>query len=157
MPVGASDGDDHGSGASSEPTPVSWTIDASKCSNVPADAVIKGTGMQTVRAKETTRDGVTRRKFVARAEGTATDQAGNAYRWTYENTLVERNSEAEPPLFAGEMTDSFRLKGGPVTLRNGFEATFVEGTEAGTAGIYPSSAYGDPFDFPNGPNRCDPL
>ncbi len=157
MPVGASDGDDHGSGSSPEPEAVTWTIDADSCSNVPEGTVIKGTGVLTVRQKETTRDGAIRRKSVARAEGTATDQAGNTYRWSYENTLVQRNSAATPHLFAGEMSDAFRLRGGPVTLRNGFEATAVDDLAAGTFGIYPSSAYGDPFNFPSGPNRCDPL
>lgn len=166
--VGVSSADAHGShdgegrgggkgGATVTTKPVDFTITSAVCGRLAAGVTIAGSGTLTSRLKETVKGGVTTKRFADHAEGTATDQAGNSYTWAYDNALVMRNGAATPTLFAGEMTDSFTLKGGPNALANGFEATYVEDTGAGTFGIYPSSSFGDPFTFPAGPNLCDPL
>ena len=62
------------------PFPVSWTIDSANCTQLPAGTKVTGSGMMTV--ETTTRvdqQGVTHVRFVAQAEGEASDQDGNAY------------------------------------------------------------------------------
>ena len=140
-------------------TSVSWTIADGQCSLLPAGTVITGTG--TLLDKVTTRnrrDGTMSITFDDHASGTATDQNGNVYEWRYDNDLKQANTIANPNFYTGRMTDSFRLRGGgPLHLSNGFVANIEEDRTAGTFVINPLSSYGDPFNFPNGPNRCDPL
>jgi hypothetical protein len=139
---------------------VTWTLSWENCSMVPHGTVVEGTGEIDRGFSTTTRRGITTERFDDRAEGTATDQDGNTYTWTYRNTLTVKNTAGEPDVFSGRMADRFRLSGdGPIKLSNGFRADYVEdrSTDPWTWGIYPRSSYGDPFNFPTGPNRCDPL
>lgn len=137
--------------------PVQWTIDAASCGELPPGTVLVGDGTLTSRTKERIRNGIMTRRVVEHADGTARDQQGNTYHWAYDNELQVRNSAATPMLFSGVMVDTFVLSGGPASIDNGFEGTYVEDNSAGTFGIYPTSVSGDPFTFPSGPGRCDPI
>jgi hypothetical protein len=140
------------------PRDVTWTMDSTGCSLLPAGTVLNAAGVLYPEFTSKTKKGVTTEHFDDHAEGTATDQNGVVYTWTYDNELTERNSANSPTLFSGKMTDKFRLKTqGATVLSNGFEAIYVEDRVGGTFGIYPTSSYGDPFQFPSGPGRCDPL
>jgi hypothetical protein len=89
--------------------------------------------------------------------GTATDQAGNAYVFNYANDFRVSNSGASPGVFSGRMTDSFSLAGqGPAKLHNGFQAIFT--TDFDTLNTFdPLNSRGDPLDFATGAAACDPL
>jgi hypothetical protein len=139
------------------PRDVAWTMDSVACSLLPGGTVLTATGVLTPKFKSKSVNGVTTETFDDHAEGTATDQDGNTYTWSYDNALRIRNSAHSTTLFSGDMTDKFRLWGGPIELANGFDATYVEDRGAGTFGIYPRSSYGDPFGFPNIGGHCDPL
>ncbi len=155
--VASADGKHGGKTSTTTTSAVGWTLESANCSTLPPGTTITGSGELTSKKTERTKRGVTSLKFADHAEGTATDQNGNTYRWTYDNELSMENAPDWPLLFHGEMTDVFRLTGGPIQLSNGFEAVTVEDQGAGTFAIYPESSYGDPFNFPTGPNRCDPL
>lgn len=144
---------------------VSWTLTeahtfgSAQCDLLPAGTTINGRGTLVSRMTVSlAANGVRTEEFDERARGRATDQAGNRYRWEYDNESSVTNSVASPLVYTGEMTDAFELGGkGPISLDNGFEADIVDNRVAGTFTINPRSSFGDPFDFPNGPNRCDPL
>ena len=138
---------------------VSWTLTKTECNLLPAGTTINGRGTLVSRMTVSlAANGVVTEEFDDRARGRATDQAGNRYRWEYDNESSVTNSVASPLVYTGEMTDAFELGGkGPISLDNGFVADIVDNREAGTFTINPRSSFGDPFDFPNGPNRCDPL
>lgn len=138
---------------------VIWTLTDSQCSYLPTGTVVTGTG--TLVDEVTTklnRDGSVSITYDDLATGTATDQVGNVYQWRYDNLLRHANSVASPNVFRGRMIDSFRLSGdGPIRLNNGFVANTVDDRTAGTFTLDPVSSRGDPFTFPSGPGRCDPL
>lgn len=138
---------------------VSWTLTDAQCSFVPPGTKIDGTGsLVVVFTESTNRRGETTWDFDARAHGSATDQDGNVYEWRYHNILRETNTVAEPDVFTGPTTDAFRLKGdGPIRLRNGFRAVVTDDYGAGTVVFNNLTSFGDPFDFVNIRNRCDPL
>jgi hypothetical protein len=141
--------------------PITWTMDAAACSNLPAGTTIEATGVRTLRLKSVERNGVTKETVIDHAEGTAT-AGGVTYNWTYDNKTTASNSAVAPSLFHGEMTDAFRLSGpGPISLRNGFAAAIFDDRQnppnEKSFGIFPKSAFGDPFNFPFGPGRCDPI
>jgi hypothetical protein len=138
--------------------PVTWVLQG--CSQLPPGTILDGTGTLVDKVTTLTNGDVTSTKNDDHAKGTAVDRAtGKVYKWTYDNVLEVKSIASHPHLLAGEMTDKFRLSGdGPLRLRNGFAAVYVEDKLAGTFGIYPESAYGDPFDFPSGTTpHCDPL
>ena len=156
----ASAGGSHGPrhGGTVVTTPVSWTITNASCSKVPPGAAITGSGTLTDIINEHNDDGVTAVRVDSHATGIAQDQDGNAYTWTYDLRLRSKNTVAAPDVYTGVAVDSFRMSGeGPLRLRNGFVARIVDDRLAGTFAINPISSHGDPFDFPYGPNRCDPL
>ena len=140
------------------PFPVSWTIDSANCTQLPAGTTVTGSGMMTV--ETTTRvdqQGVTHVRFVAQAEGEASDQDGNAYVFRYANNYQIHNSVEQPHNYNGLMVDHFSLRGhGPAALSNGFTARGFEDFAVGTFGLDPISVHGDPFAFPSGPGLCDP-
>ncbi len=128
------------------------------CSLVPEGTILVGKGVLSTWLRTKTRDGVTTEYGRGHGVGTAVDQDGNTYNWEYEHEAESANAEVAPTLFHGTFDDAFRLSGnGPIELRNGFEAVQTEDRGVGTFGFYPEHAYGDPFQFPSGPNRCDPL
>ncbi len=142
-------------------TSVSWEIvGGTNCSQLPPGAVITGEGTLTNQIVfHTGRDGLTTVHWYQIANGSATDQIGNSYRWVYKNHEDLVNSLANPLLYTGTMTDSFGLVGGPLRFSNGFTANVTDdlGNLGGIFIAEPTSVRGDPFNFPSGPGRCDPI
>lgn len=145
-------------GATIEEFPVTFTVSAATCPNLPAGTVVEGTGtMKSITTTRTDKGGVTTIQNASHAQGTATDQAGNSYVFEYENNFRISNSAAEPGVFSGRMTDSFSLAGpGPAKLHNGFQAVFT--TDFATFATFEElNSRGDPLDFATGAAVCDPL
>jgi hypothetical protein len=143
-----------------EQFPVSFTMSSATCPNLRAGTTIKGTGTETSITTTTTdreRNDATTIQNTSQATGTATDQSGNAYVFSYANSFRVSSSSASPGVFSGRMTDSFTLAGlGPARLRNGFQAIVT--TDFSTFFTFnPLSSFGDPLDFATGTARCDPL
>jgi hypothetical protein len=157
-PASAGQGHGPGHGATVVNTPVTWTLTSSGCSKMPPGTTLNGSGTRTDIFKERNHNGVTALSVDSHAEGAAHDQDGNAYTWTYDLHGHARNTMQAPGVFNGIAVDAFRLSGdGPIRLRNGFVARTVEDRVAGTFAFNEISSYGDPFNFPSGPGRCDPL
>lgn len=144
-----------------ETTPVTFEIKSEKCSMLPPETTINGTGTLTSITWTTERR---RHRIVTNsslATGTATDQAGNKYTFLYSNQFRASNTKARPRVYSGVMIDVFTLQGtGPATLSNGFLANYT--TDLGDLQrIRRIDAFGDPIDFkaatPAGFARCDPL
>ena len=153
--------------ASQAPTvdtgPVEFTISWENCDELQEGSTIEGTGTIVSALVQTDRrDGVTVVRNTALAVGTATDQAGNTYTWSYDNRFEARNSTADPSSFSGNMVDEFLLGGdGPEQLHNGFVAdiSYVGSVDAPFA-IYARTSFGDPLEFGNEDKvapRCDPI
>ncbi len=142
-------------------TDVSWQIaGGANCSQLPPGEVISGQGTVTNRIiSHTGSDGLTTVKWYQIAIGSAVDTSGNSYRWVYNNHENLVNSQANLKLFTGTMTDSFKLVGGPFAFANGFSADVTDdlGNLGGIFVAVPTSVKGDPFAFPSGPGRCDPI
>ncbi len=132
--------------------PVSWTIPVGQCPNLAAYESLAGDGVHVLKSTSSTSKGITTIRFDDHAEGTATDQAGNEYHWTYDNTSASSNSLNEPLVFTGTMHDRFRLDGdGPIHLINGFYGSIIDDQLAGTFDITETTGYGDAL------GGCDPL
>jgi hypothetical protein len=138
--------------------PVTFTLSAATCPNLPAGTTIEGTGMEkSITTTRTDAGGITTIQNTSHASGTASDQAGNAYVFNYSNDFRISNSAANPAVFSGRMTDSFSLAGqGPAMLHNGFQAIFTSDF-ATFAAFEPLNSRGDPLDFATGTAVCDPL
>lgn len=143
------------SGTTVETSPVSFTLTAETCQYLSPGTVIEGSGTQrSVTTTRTNRQGVVVVQNATHSSGTATDQDGNVYQFTYSNQF--RVNESEPGLYTGRMTDHFGLAGaGPERLSNGFVANVTTNFE--TFSFDPIIAYGDPISFPEGETHCDPL
>ena len=142
--------------------PANWTLTSAQCSLLPPGTTLTGSGTLTDKKSTETEHGTIEEIYDDFASGTAVDQNGKTYSWTYDNYVKVENDDDNQTLFTGRMSDTFRLKGtgsnkGRIKLRNGFDATVVDDRLAGTFEINPKSSYGDPFNFPLGPGRCDPL
>lgn len=138
---------------------VSWTMTSASCSQLPAGTTIHGSGVLRDKITTTTGNGLVTVAFDSVAKGRATDQAGNVYRWHYDNESSATNSQTNPLIYRGWMTDTFELDGkGPIDVEAGFEADIVEDRAAGTFAVNERSSFGDPliFGLPY-VNRCDPL
>jgi hypothetical protein len=148
-----------GSGATKDSHPVSFTLTSSGCANLPPGTVITGSGIeQSVTETQVDSDGVARMVNSTQAKGTAFDQDGNRYVFTYANESRLSNSVASPDVFSGDMTDSFSLAGnGPAGLHNGFNAFVTLDFSTFAFSAQPRSSRGDPIDFATGAAHCDPL
>jgi hypothetical protein len=146
-------------GATIEEFPVTFTMSPQTCSNLPAGTTIDGVGTMRSITTTTDKDGIKTIHNTSHANGTATDQAGNAYVFNYANDFRVSNSGASPGVFSGRMTDSFSLAGqGPAKLHNGFQAIFTtDFLPNGLATFDPLNSRGDPLDFATGAAACDPL
>jgi hypothetical protein len=144
-------------GATVERFPVSFVLTSETCSNLPAGTTIEGTGTEkSITRTRTDASGVTTIANTSIAQGTATDQDGNAYVFLYSNEFRVSNSTADPDLFTGLMNDHFSLSGpGPANLSNGFTARIT--TDFVSFTFDPIHAHGDPISFPEGIGHCDPL
>lgn len=154
-------------GAASAPVgdtkPVEFTISWENCDELQEGSTIQGTGTLVSTTVETARrNGVTVVRNAALAVGTATDQAGNTYTWSYDNRFRATNSGDDRSSFHGTMVDEFLLGGdGPEQLHNGFVADIsYAGSIDAPFDIVARTSFGDPIEF--GPAaavapRCDPL
>jgi hypothetical protein len=162
----ASARDDHGWTVSTfSDGPINFSIVAgngpNECPNLPAGVTVTGSAtIDHVVKSRTDRGGILHVIDKAESNGEATD-GRNTYRYSYDNVVWSRNSLADPDTTAGIMTDLFILKLRHRTvLRNGFiaNATFGPGAPGGLGfHLDPIFAFGDPFNFPNGGGRCDPI
>jgi hypothetical protein len=135
-------------------SPVSFEVTSTVCANLPAGTTVTGSGIETSVTSMPARPG----GFLVNsthATGTATDQDGNRYVFSYSNEF--RVTTTEDGSYVGLMTDHFSLSGsGPATLSNGFVAHLR--TDFSTFfSLDPISARGDPISFPDGAAICDPL
>jgi hypothetical protein len=125
-----------GNGNTVVETPVSWTVSWENCNQLPAGITVYGEGrLVDILLKS---GGVE-----SQGRGSASDNLGNTYQWHYASHLTAHNSG---------FIDHFNLSGnGPAAYVTGFRAVFT------AAGIEPVWVHGDPFAFPDGGGRCDPL
>jgi len=135
--------------------PVAFTITSSQCSSVPAGAnVVQGNGLQTDIARVQVTGGVMREIITSHAYGTAIDQLGNTYVWSYSAQQNATSSDGQN--WAGSFVDHFSLTGnGPVHIVAGFVGSVTY--SATTFTITPSTVIGDPIDFATLSAHCDPL
>jgi hypothetical protein len=116
-----------------------------------------GTGTSITRTS-TDASGITTVRNVTHANGVATDQDGNSYRFNYANSFSFSNSTADPGTFSGKMVDAFSLDGpGDIGLHNGFVAIVT--TDFATFSFDVIATRGDPISFtvPTVEHHCDPL
>ena len=134
--------------------PVSFTITSSQCSSVPAGANVQGNGFQTDIARVHVTGGVLREIVTSHAYGTAVDQLGNTYVWSYSFQQNATSSDAQN--WAGSAVDHFSLTGnGPVHIVAGFVGSVTY--SATTYTVAPRTVIGDPLDFATLSPHCDPL
>src|SRR3954451_12617561 len=87
-PAGATQREGNGAGPEVTTEPVTFTIAAGTCDQVPPETSFEATGeRRTVTFERTDDQAVTHQRTVDHAEGTATDQDGNVYDWTYDNRV----------------------------------------------------------------------
>ena len=133
--IGANAAPAAGKGVTVDTYPVAFTVISENCNQLPAGMSISGKGTFT--------DIFTASGLESQGRGTATDNLGNTYVWHYASHLVTKN---------GGFTDQFSVSGnGPAAYVTAFKAVFTG------AGINPVWVHGDPYTFPLGPGRCDPL
>jgi hypothetical protein len=134
--------------------PVTFTITSSQCSSVPAGADVQGTGLQTDIARVHVTGGVTREIVTSHAYGTAVDQLGNTYVWSY--SFMQNATSSDGQSWSGSVVDHFSLAGnGPVHIVAGFVGSIAY--DANSLTITPSTVIGDPIDFADITPHCDPL
>ena len=129
-----------------------WTVMSATCDQIPPGTILTGIGHGHF-----TNNPRTNGTFsgMAHATGTAVDQLGNVYHWSYTNNAVGTIDEAG--VVTARMVDSFVVAGpGPSAYETGFKATFVE-VPGVSFEITPTWVRGDPFDFDNPAGRCDPI
>ena len=84
--------------------------------------------------------------LIETATGTATDQDGNVYRWSYSFRAVSRSDGSE--LYV----DHFGMAGaGPATLNSSLVAV------VSSDGVDVIHEFGDPYNFETDSPICDPL
>lgn len=134
--------------------PVSFTITSSQCSGVPAGANVQGNGVQTDISRVHVTGGVLREIVTSHAYGTAVDQLGNTYVWSY--SFQQNATSSDGQNWAGSAVDHFSLTGnGPVHIVAGFVGSITY--SATTYTVAPSTVIGDPLDFATLAPHCDPL
>lgn len=138
-----------------------WSIVPNQCPTHPdANIVGEGEGSHVIRTRHGA-DGVIYRQDVIRGEGTAADQWGNTYSWTYNNAVHDQSSDGGVS-WSGTMFDTFHLKGsGPYNINAGFVGHIVASPTAFF--IKPIGQHGYPLNFavfdgaPGGLFMCDPT
>jgi hypothetical protein len=141
-----------------ETVPGDFVLSSGTCPNLPTGTTITGSGAgKSITTTRTRRDGLTTVSNFTQIRGSATDQAGNDYRFVYLNSFSVTNTAAAPDVYSGVMHDLFALGGhGPARLLNGFVAVYT--TDFGELMQFdPIRQFGDPLDFATGTARCDPL
>jgi hypothetical protein len=134
-------------------------LNSETCQYLPDGTEISWSGTGTSITRTTTdASGVTTIRNVTHANGVATDQDGNSYRFNYANSFTFSNTVADPGILSGKMVDAFSLAGpGGVGLHNGFVAIVT--TDFATFSFDVITSRGDPISFATGPleAHCDPL
>ena len=135
--------------------PVSFTITSSQCpSGVPVGANVQGNGFQTDISRVHVTGSVMREIVTSHASGTAVDQLGNTYVWSY--SFQQNATSSDGQNWAGSAVDHFSMTGnGPVHIVAGFVGSVTY--SANTFTITPSTVIGDPLDFATLSAHCDPL
>jgi hypothetical protein len=140
--------------ASPNSVPVVFTITSSQCSSVPAGADLQGSGLQTNIVNTHVTGSVIRQVVISHAYGTAVDQLGNTYAWSY--SAQQNATSSDGQTWAGSLVDHFSLAGsGPVNIVAGFVGSVT--FDANTFTITPSTVIGDPIGFGDLSPHCDPL
>ena len=135
--------------------PVSFTITSLQCASVPAGANVQGTGFQTDISRVHVTGSVLREIVTSHAQGTAVDQLGNTYVWSY--SFQQNATSSDGQNWAGSVVDHFSLTGnGPVHIVAGFVGSITLNGNTIT-GITPSTVIGDPIGFDDLSQHCDPL
>ncbi|WP_280155534.1 hypothetical protein [Piscinibacter sp. XHJ-5] len=134
---------------------VTFTITSSQCASVPAGADVQATGIQTDIVREhAIAGGGTRQIVTSHAHGTATDQLGNTYVWSY--SFQQNATSTDRQNWTGLVVDHFSLAGsGPVHIVAGFVGSVA--FDANTFTITPTNVIGDPIGFDDISPHCDPL
>ena len=134
--------------------PVTFTITSSQCSTVPAGADVQASGVQTDITSVHVTGSVLREIVTSHASGTAVDQLGNTYVWSY--SFQQNATSSDGQNWAGSAVDHFSLTGnGPVHIVAGFVGSVTY--SATTYTVAPSAVIGDPLDFSTLAPHCDPL
>jgi hypothetical protein len=143
-------------GATVDTFPVGFVLTSGTCSNLPSGTTLIGTGTEkSVTTTRVDKDGVLTLENSTHGDGTAVDQNGNTYVWSYSNSFRANEGGG---VFSGQMTDAFVAAGsGPAHLNNGFSGRFV--TDFSSFFTLPNvtASHGDPIDFATGNAHCDPL
>ena len=148
------------SGATVEDNPAGFTISSTEtngfptgCEFLPDGVVISWEGtLHSVTLEKLEPSGAFTIQNTSVASGTATDEDGNAYAFSYANHFKVTETAPGSGHFTGTMTDHFSLAGNGIKLNNGFTATFTDFSV-----LEPSREYGSPLDFATLLPRCDPL
>jgi hypothetical protein len=152
------------SGAFVEDVPAGFSISSSEtngfptgCEFLPDGVVISWEGtLHSVTLEKLEPSGAVTIQNTSVASGTATDEDGNAYAFSYSNHFKITETAPGSGIFSGTMTDHFSLAGNHIELNNGFTATFTTNF-ADVFMIEPSRSFGSPLDFATGLPLCDPL
>jgi hypothetical protein len=152
------------SGGAVEEIPAAFSLSSTEtngfptgCEFLPDGVVITWEGTEhSVSLEKLEPSGAVTLQNTTTASGTATDEDGNAYAFSYANHFKITETAPGSGLFTGTMTDHFSLAGNHINLNNGFTATFTTNFDDVFA-IEPSRSYGSPLDFATGLPECDPL
>ena len=136
-----------------------FTLSSATCSELPAGTTIEGTGTGvSVTSESTDASGVTTVTNTTHIAGTATDQAGNTYRFNYANHYRIANTGPTDPVLTGIMVDSFSLAGnGPAQSEQRIPRRVHTRFLHWGVSFEELSSRGDPIDFATGEAHCDPL
>jgi hypothetical protein len=130
--------------------PVSFTLPAGQCADLPAGVSVSGTGTEIVRVHSSVdANGNVHQLFGTTITGTATDNLGGAYRFNYHNVQAFSPSAGFP--FVLHITDHFNLVGnGPASKIHTFFNLTILVTGASSFEILSAHFHGDS-------ETCDPL
>jgi hypothetical protein len=130
--------------------PVSFTLPAGQCADLPATLSVSGAGTAIIRAHSSfDAQGRPHEHFDTTIIGTATDNLGGTYRFNYHQTLQVSATLDFP--FVVHITDHFNLvgNGGASKLHTFFNLTVLV-TSPTTEELLSIHFHGDP-------ETCDPL
>ncbi|MDP9225938.1 MAG: hypothetical protein M3P18_19295 [Actinomycetota bacterium] len=139
--------------------PVQFVLSSATCAELPSGTTITGSGtLKSVTNQRTDQNGVTTVINSSHARGTATDQDGNVYTFSYSNEFHVSDTADDPGLFSGLMTDQFLLEGkGPLKVNNGFVVELTTDLLSLFEVEDVIQFHGDPLDFAAFTTHCDPL
>ena len=135
---------------------VEFTINWENCDELQEGSTIEGTGtLVSATVENVRRNGVAVARNSSLAVGTATDQAGNTYSWSYDNRFHAMSSADDPSSFTGTMVDEFLLAGdGPEHLHTASSPTSPGSARSTRRSTSSNGPFGDPIQF--GPQAPSP-